>query len=216
MLSFTVYVPASSNCKLAPLSASYPRIIALSKKNFAENSFFSVGENGGDDGTTQVTFPINARAALVEIYARWANTSRLGCEGSRPHVLVPFSGTAADEFWYSDIPNFLFEQISAEATQLGLFPRGPLREIQVFVDNRLAGIAQPFPVVFTGGISPYFWRPQVAFGAYDQPTYYVDITPFLGSLTDGSQHDIQLKVASAEKNQTVSSWFISGKPQIQK
>lgn len=69
-LFFTVYVAASSECKLAPLSASYPQIIALSKNNFAENSFFNVGDNGGDNGSTHVTFPINARAALVEIYAR--------------------------------------------------------------------------------------------------------------------------------------------------
>lgn len=108
------------------------------------------------------------------------------------------------------MPNEFYEQISAEASQLGLFPRGPLRELQVLVDDKLAGIAQPYPVVFTGGISPYFWRPQVSYGAYNQPTYYVDISPFLGSLTDGAKHNIQLKVASAEKNQTVLSWFISG------
>jgi hypothetical protein len=69
-LLFTVYVPTSSANKLPPLSASYPRILALSKRNFAENSFFNVGENGGDDGVTQVKMPINAVAALVEVYAR--------------------------------------------------------------------------------------------------------------------------------------------------
>lgn len=69
-LSFTVYVPTSSANKLPPLSASYPRILALSKRNFSENSFFNVGKNGGDDGTTRVRFPKNAIAALVEIYAR--------------------------------------------------------------------------------------------------------------------------------------------------
>jgi hypothetical protein len=69
-LSFTAYVPASSACKLPPLSASYPKIIALSKGNFTENSFFNVGENGEDSGSTQVKLPINAVSALVEIYAR--------------------------------------------------------------------------------------------------------------------------------------------------
>jgi hypothetical protein len=85
----------------------------------------------------------------------------------------------------------------------------------VLIDDRLAGIAQPFPVVFTGGISPYLWRPQVAYGAYNQPTYYIDISPFLGSLTDDADHKVQLKVVSAEKNQTVLSWFISGNIQVQ-
>jgi hypothetical protein len=55
-----------------------------------------------------------------------------------------------------------------------------------------------------------FRRPQVSYGAYDQPTYYVDVTPFLGILSDDGEHKFQLKVVSAEKNQTVLSWFISG------
>lgn len=85
----------------------------------------------------------------------------------------------------------------------------------MLIDDQLAGVAQPFPVVFTGGISPFLWRPQVAFGAYDQPTYYVDVTPFLGSLSDDAEHKFQLRVVSAEKNQTVLSWFISGNVQVQ-
>jgi len=189
-LSFTAYVPSSSGkSKIAPLEASYPLIFPLSKQNATTNSFFNVGENGGDDGITRVKLPNNAKAALVEVYA---------------------SGTAQDEFWYTDVPNQFYEPISSQASQIGLYPRGPLREIQVLIDDRLAGVAQPFPVVFTGGISPYLWRPQVAFGAYDQPTYYVDISPFLGSLSDDAEHKFQLKVVSAEKNQTILSWFISG------
>jgi hypothetical protein len=120
------------------------------------------------------------------------------------------SGTAQDEFFYTDVPDEFYAGISAQASQNGLFPRGPLREIQVLIDGKLAGVAQPFPVIFTGGISPYLWRPQVAFGAYDQPTYYIDISPFLGSLSDDEEHEYQLKVVSAEKNQTILSWFISG------
>lgn len=85
----------------------------------------------------------------------------------------------------------------------------------MLIDDHLAGVCQPFPIVFTGGISPYLWRPQVAYGAYNQPTYYIDISPFLGSLTDDAEHRVQLKVASAETNQTVLSWFISGNIQVQ-
>ncbi|MCO5573626.1 hypothetical protein L7F22_027398 [Adiantum nelumboides] len=73
----------------------------------------------------------------------------------------------------------------------------------------------PFPVVFTGGINPLLWRPSVAFGAFDQPTYLVDITPFLGQLTDDAEHEIQLKVVSAEESQEIdASWFVSGNVQV--
>ncbi|UZJ54798.1 hypothetical protein CBS101457_004118 [Exobasidium rhododendri] len=193
-LSFTVYVSTSAGkSNVSPLSASYARIFPLSKRNSTENSFFNVGENGGDDGITQLKLPNNAKAAFVEVYA---------------------SGTAQDEFWYTDVPDTFYDSISQEASQVGLYPRGPLREIQVLVDDKLAGVAQPFPVVFTGGISPYLWRPQVAFGAYDQPTYLIDISPFLGSLSDDSEHQFQLKVVSAERNQSVLSWFISGNIQV--
>lgn len=50
-----------------------------------------------------------------------------------------------------------------------------------------------------------------AYGAFDQPTYYVDITPFVGTLTDDKEHEFRLRVVSAEKNQTIdASWFVSG------
>jgi hypothetical protein len=70
-LSFTVYVPSSTEqSKLTPLSRNYPLIFPLSKQSTKENSFFHYGENGDDDGITQLKLPNNARAALVEIYAR--------------------------------------------------------------------------------------------------------------------------------------------------
>lgn len=193
-ITLTAYIPTGNHCKLQPLSKSYPTILPLSKKTTDANAFFSLGDNlDGSQGITKLTIPHNARTALVEIYA---------------------SGTAQDEFWYTNIPNAVYDELGGAQNAVA-YPRGTLRELQVFIDNKLAGIAQPFPVVFTGGISPFFWRPQVAFGAFDQPTYVIDITPFLGTLTDNKEHEFTLKVVSAEKNQTVLGWFISGNVQIQ-
>ncbi|MFE7325055.1 peptide-N4-asparagine amidase [Streptomyces sp. NPDC057565] len=36
---------------------------------------------------------------------------------------------------------------------------GPCREVQVTVDGRPAGLAQPYPVVHSGGTVPTLWRP---------------------------------------------------------
>lgn len=193
-ITLTVYIANDKSCKLEPLSKSFASILPLSKKTTDQNAFFSLGDDlDGSEGITKVTVPHNARSALVEIYA---------------------SGTAKDEFWYSNIPNEVYDQIGGAKNAIA-YPRGTLRELQILIDGQLAGIAQPFPVVFTGGISPFLWRPSVAFGAFDQPTYVIDITPFLGTLTDDKDHEFALRVVSAERNQTVLGWFISGNVQIQ-
>lgn len=196
-LTFTAYIAANEQCTLPVLSKDYPTILPLSKQDLKANSFFTLGDDyedkPNDVGVTRLKMPKNARSALVEIYA---------------------SGTAKDEFWYTNLPNDDYDRISG-ATANVAYPRGPLRELQVLIDGQLAGIALPFPVIFTGGISPFLWRPQVAFGAFDQPTYLIDVTPFLGSLTDEKEHEFALKVVSAEQNQTVLSWFISGNVQVQ-
>jgi hypothetical protein len=192
-LSLTVYVAIEEGCQRQPLSLDYATILPLSKRNFTENSFFEIGEGFQKQGHTSIVMPQNARSAIVEIYA---------------------SGTAQDEFWYTNLPDEVYEEAGGAAANIA-YPRGPLRELQLRIDGQLAGVAQPYPVVFTGGISPLLWRPEVAFGAFDQPTYLMDITPFLGSLTDGEAHDFALTVVSAEKNQTVLGWFVSGNVQVQ-
>lgn len=191
---------------MLPLSAEYATILPLSKRSMTENSFFNIGEESNDTGITNIKLPKNTKAAIIEIYA---------------------SGTAKDEFWYTNFPDAAFQQDDGQASDLA-YPQGPLREIQITIDGKLSGIIQPFPVIFTGGISvstksmnhecaldssllqPFLWRPQVAYGAFDQPTYYIDVSPFLGSLTDDQEHEFRLNVVSAERNQSVLSWFISG------
>jgi hypothetical protein len=62
----------------------------------------------------------------------------------------------------------------------------------VYVDGRLAGVAVPFPVVYTGGWNPLLWRPIPAPFALDHLGYQVDLTPFVGSLVDGKAHRVEL------------------------
>lgn len=59
-------------------------------------------------------------------------------------------------------------------------------------------------------------RPIAAYGALDLPTYFLDLTPFIPILTDGSPHNITLDVVSAESNHTINSnWYVSGLLQIE-
>lgn len=64
-----------------------------------------------------------------------------------PKLIVPL------QCQYTNVPNQF----------LGVFPNGtigegPFREVRVLVDGRVAGVAFPYAVVFTGGIVPTAWR----------------------------------------------------------
>eukprot|EP00250_Pteridium_aquilinum_P013022 c21083_g1_i1 orf=129-2183(+) len=99
-----------------------------------------------------------------------------------------------DEFWYTNPPNEYLEE-----NGLSGYPgNGPFREVQVFLDDMMVGAVWPFPVIFTGGINPLLWRPAAAIGAYNLPSYDVEITPFVGLLVDGNNHTISMRVENSD------------------
>jgi hypothetical protein len=121
----------------------------------------------GDVRTTSVTFPQNLTRAYLELYLK---------------------GNSCDEFWFGSQPDDF-------AGPNGLCGGGAFREVQVSIDGRLAGVVWPFPFVFTGGVNPWLWRPMPAVNAFDMPPQAIDLTPFVGLLTDGAPHTISLQVA---------------------
>jgi hypothetical protein len=120
-----------------------------------------------DVRTTSVTFPRNLTRAYLELYLK---------------------GNSCDEFWFGSQPDDY-------AGPNGLCGGGAFREVQVLIDGQLAGIAWPFPFIFTGGVNPWLWRPIPAVNAFDMPPQVVDLTPYVGLLTDGESHTISLRVA---------------------
>ncbi|KAF8172814.1 peptide N-acetyl-beta-D-glucosaminyl asparaginase amidase A-domain-containing protein [Mycena galopus ATCC 62051] len=107
------------------------------------------------------------------------------------------------EFWFLD--DF----------QPGTTGQGPFREVRLLVDGQVAGVAFPYPVIFTGGIFPPAWRPITSYGAFDLPTYFLDLTPFVPHLTDGKPHMFIIDVVSAEANHTIlPNWYVSGVLQV--
>ncbi|CEH13939.1 PEPTIDE-N4-(N-ACETYL-BETA-GLUCOSAMINYL)ASPARAGINEAMIDASE A PROTEIN [Ceraceosorus bombacis] len=185
-----------ANAIRAPLVDASPMILPLAKGFDDDNAFFELGgPNQSDtDGSTKVRFPSNAATAIVEIFA---------------------SGTAQEEFWYTNLPDAVYNSSTSDLSSVGMFRHGPYRELQLSIDGKIAGIILPYPVIFTGGIQNLIWRPQAAYGAYNQPTYHIDITPFLGSLTDGQEHDIKLGVVSGEEDRLLGTyWFVTGNIQV--
>ncbi|XP_016491254.1 peptide-N4-(N-acetyl-beta-glucosaminyl)asparagine amidase A-like [Nicotiana tabacum] len=120
----------------------------------------------------RVIIPKNTYKAVIEIYV---------------------SSHGYDEFWYSNPPDSYIEMNNL-TTRRG---NGAYREVLLNIDENLVGSVVPFPVIFTGGINPLYWEPLVSIGAFDLPSYDIDLTPILGLLLDGQSHFLGLGVADS-------------------
>ncbi|RUP46163.1 peptide N-acetyl-beta-D-glucosaminyl asparaginase amidase A-domain-containing protein, partial [Jimgerdemannia flammicorona] len=118
-----------------------------------------------------VTLPRNLRRAVVEVYA---------------------NGQINDEFWYTNPPNEYLELLNQTGAGNGAY-----REVLVYINDLLVGATATYPVIFSGGLLPTFWRPVLGIGALNIPSYFIDVTPFVGQLVNGKPHDIVLQVTDA-------------------
>ena len=154
-------------------------ILPISTKRSAEGqgSAFTVPNDG--PAITVHTLPQNVVKAVISLSA---------------------CGQQAEEFWYQNVLNsdtHAFDDSSNDtAGVLGGF--SPFREVQLLIDGQLAGIAWPFPIIFTGGIAPGFWFPIAGIDAYDLRQDEIDITPWLGALSDGKSHTFEIRVVGLE------------------
>ncbi|MFC5144426.1 peptide-N4-asparagine amidase [Streptomyces aureoversilis] len=125
-----------------------------------------------------LTTPRNSERIVAEVYATG-------------------SGGGCEEFWYLTVPDAAPYSCKAKD--------GPYREVRVSVDGKLAGIAAPFPTVWTGGWSnPFLWYVIPGPRAFDVRPVEYDLTPFAGQLNDGKAHRITISVAGVPEGQ--SGW----------
>ncbi|MCW7941526.1 peptide-N4-asparagine amidase A [Streptomyces hygroscopicus] len=126
------------------------------------------------DGT--LTTPRNSERLVAEVYATG-------------------SGGGCEEDWYLTVPDSVPYSCKAAG--------GPYREVQISVDGQLAGIAAPFPTVWTGGWSnPFLWYVIPGPRAFDVKPIEYDLTPFAGILDDGRPHRVEVSVAGVPAGQT--------------
>jgi hypothetical protein len=145
------------------------------------------------DGT--LTTPRNSERIVAEVYATG-------------------SGGGCEEYWYLTVPDSATYSCQAD--------NGPYREVQIKVDGQLAGIAEPFPTVWTGGWSnPFLWYVIPGPRAFDIKPVEYDLTPFAGLLNDGRAHRIDVSVAGVPEGQTgwstpvnVLVWQDAGRPHV--
>ncbi|GAA3771912.1 hypothetical protein GCM10023083_06290 [Streptomyces phyllanthi] len=123
-----------------------------------------------------LTTPRNSERVVAEVYATG-------------------SGGGCEEYWYMTVPDPA--PYSCKAGD------GPYREVQIRVDGQLAGIAAPFPTVWTGGWSnPFLWYVVPGPRAFDIKPIQYDLTPFAGILNDGRPHRVEVSVVGVPEGQT--------------
>ncbi|KAI1206211.1 uncharacterized protein F4807DRAFT_241274 [Annulohypoxylon truncatum] len=171
-----------------PAEHIYP--ISTSSSSNNTTSLFSLPD---DSGSVNLTLPRNVKNAVVSVTA---------------------SGNGEEEFWFTNVPT---EYVHTFPSNDGwLYGYSPFREVQVLVDGRLAGVSWPFPILFTGGVDPGAWRPIVGIDAFELPSFEIDVTPWLGLLTDGQSHAFQLRVVGFDTSvgdgigPVGENWWVSG------
>ncbi|RCV17845.1 hypothetical protein SETIT_3G252500v2 [Setaria italica] len=153
-------------------------ILPVSEATGNSSGFWFRIQNSSDSRSKIVTIPSSTYRAVLEVFVS-------------PH--------SNDEFWYSNPPDIYIRENNL-TTGRG---NAAYREVVVSVDRHFAGSFVPFPVIYTGGINPLFWQPVAALGAFDLPTYDVELTPFLGLLVDGKPHEIALSVVDG-----IAEWLV--------
>ncbi|RHY27118.1 hypothetical protein DYB25_012853 [Aphanomyces astaci] len=129
--------------------------------------WFNVQPNTLGKNFNLVTFPKNLDGLYLELF-----TSHHGC----------------DEFHYTNPPNELKATLNADCAG------GSFREVQILLDNEIVGAVWPFPLIYTGGMSPALWRPIVSIGGFEAPTYIIDLTPYVAKVLDGKPHNVSFAV----------------------
>jgi hypothetical protein len=154
----------------------------------------SPGNAGQPTDVLPLADPHQDGTALVGDLTVPANTERLVAE-----VYATGSGGGCEEFWYLTTPAGVPYSCPADT--------GPYREVQVRIDGVLAGIAAPYPHIYTGGWSnPFLWYVIPAPRAFDIRPIRYDLTPFAGTLTDGRAHRVEVSVHGVPAGQ--SGWDV--------
>lgn len=157
--------------------------VSARKSRRGLSSAFSFPQDRAED---RVELPRNVRRAVLSVAA---------------------TGQAAEEFWWSNVP----QQVADNFPNVTLPGLGSYREVRVRIDGKLVGLTWPFPVVFTGGIAPPLHRPLVGPQAFDLGEHEVDITPWLGLVCDGKPHNVSLEVIAEHNTRAPGNWVLSAK-----
>ncbi|PYI25415.1 peptide-N4-(N-acetyl-beta-D-glucosaminyl) asparaginase amidase N [Aspergillus indologenus CBS 114.80] len=189
--------------------------------NTTLTAYFSYEDNVK---TPDAILPISARRSVQNASSDFELPSdnatvlhRFPPNTSRAVVSIAATGQSTEEFWWSNV--FTSDSWSFDNTIGELYGYSPFREVQLYIDGMMAGVVWPFPIIFTGGVAPGFWRPIVGIDAFDLRQPEIDITPWLPMLLDNKTHSFEIRVTGLNISEggavtfsdTVGSyWIVTG------
>ncbi|XP_009403862.2 peptide-N4-(N-acetyl-beta-glucosaminyl)asparagine amidase A-like [Musa acuminata AAA Group] len=157
-------------------------IIPISNVTGGAGFWFRI-ENETDVHTTAVVIPNNTYRAVLEVYV---------------------SHHGGDEYWYANPLRSGDLQLKPDGLESAK-PNGGFRQVVATIDGRYVGSALPFPVIYPSSINPFFWAPVTPIGAYDHPSYDLELTPFISLLLDSKPHEFGLTVRDSQPYWLVSA-----------
>lgn len=153
-------------------------IIPVSRQvNDAASGFWFKVTNESDVQVARILVPNNTYRAVLEVYV---------------------SHHGDDEYWYANPLRTTTSRHNGGGQYGSRKANGGFRQVVASIDGKYVGSVVPFPVISPGSINPYFWAPVAAIGAYDHPSYDLDLTPFVGQLVNGEPHDFGLTVRDCQ------------------
>ncbi|CAL9184656.1 peptide-N4-(N-acetyl-beta-glucosaminyl)asparagine amidase A [Musa acuminata AAA Group] len=160
-------------------------VLPVSKPDGYDGSGFwhRIDSETGVEATT-VVIPRNAYRAVLEIF-------------------VSYHGD--EDTWYTNPLRSEYLRQPTTAKLSASRANGAFRQVYATIDGRYVGGRVPFPVVYPSAINPFFWSPVTAIGAFDMPSYDLDLTPFLGLMLDGRPHEVGLGVRGAQPHWLVAA-----------
>jgi len=159
-------------------SSSWDDVIALSPPTVSSNPWGYMSVQGNASKKASMKFDRqDIISAKLDLYA---------------------SGHGCEEFWYANAPNDVGEQ-------QGICGGGTYRQIILKIDDIVAGILYPFPVIYTGGINPLLWKPMTGIQSFNIPPYSFDLSPFVSIFNDGFIHEFDILIYN---NNQMGSWFV--------
>ena len=164
--TYTGIIYASAHLYFYPADAANPAPAVPSEVVGLPETFVNTTT---DAQTLAVTLPRNVERAYLDVIAE---------------------AQAADEFWYTCVPN-------SAAAALQNCGNTAFRETEVAIDGRPAGVAPVYPWIYTGGLDPYLWEPVTGIETLNFKPYRVDLSPFAGVLADGKAHTVSVSVFNA-------------------
>lgn len=151
------------------------------------------------DAVQPLSAPRRDGADLIGDYVLPVDAERWQAE-----VYATGSGGGCEEFWYFIAPT---------STGYSCPGPGPYREVQVLIDGRVAGIAMPYPHIYTGGWSnPFLWYVIPAPRAFNIEPIRYELTPFIGLVNDGKPHEIRFRIAGLDPS--ASGWEMQPNLQV--